>query len=72
VEGLTGDVEDFWKRIRCENWQRLSVIDRIPIPEKESGFLFETMQEIFYDQSDFFKFLEEKKCESVIKDYLGI
>ena len=69
MEGLTEDVEDFWSRIRRENWQRLSVIDRESI---SNGHLFQDFQELLYGQSEFFKFLQERKCDTVIKDYLGI
>jgi hypothetical protein len=68
---MTEDVEDFWRRIRHENWQRISVIDRCPISSRQE-FLFEPFQEHLYGQSDFFKFLQEHECDAVIKDYLGI
>lgn len=71
VEGKGEDIEDFWRRIRHENWQRISVIDRYTLDPQED-YLFEPFQELLYGQSDFFKFLQEHKCDTVIKDYLGI
>ncbi|KAI1286201.1 RWD domain-containing protein 2B [Halotydeus destructor] len=97
VEGQVDDVNEFWLRIRFENWQRITVIAKELDGESEhvdgaleqsSGHLstgssssscdssrirriFDKFQELPLDQSDFIRFLEEKKCSNVIREYLG-
>lgn len=69
VEGTESDCSHFWLKCRSENWQRISLIERsFPVEEK----LFNSFNEIVMSQSDFFKFLKDVKCDSLIRTYLGI
>lgn len=72
VEGSPSSADEFWKRIKGENWQRISLIERTEEWKREQSTLFDSFQELLLGQSEFFKFLQERKCEGIIKDYLGL
>ena len=71
VEGTETDCSNFWLAIRSQNWQRISLIERCTGAMARER-LFTGFQEVAMTQSDFFKFLQEKRCDSLIRGYLGL
>ncbi|XP_046919219.2 RWD domain-containing protein 2B [Dermatophagoides farinae] len=72
VEGSDNDCDQFWTTIRSWNWQRITMIDVEKMSKSQTQHLtFDSFVE-HVDRSTVFRILEQKKCDEIIKNFLGI
>ncbi|XP_077579051.1 RWD domain-containing protein 2B [Stigmatopora nigra] len=85
VEGARDDCEDFWARVKCLTWKRITVRHREDVSlrrgsDADSFRKFDAFREALFDGGrgkrgdlgSLYRFLQEKDCHHVFQAYFGL
>ncbi|CAG2179463.1 unnamed protein product [Oppiella nova] len=67
VEGVDSNCDEFWQQIRATNWQRITLIDT---ENDLRDTAFDDYNELA-DTSQLFRVLEQRNCDTIVKNFLG-